>query len=42
MYKQGIGFMTMLMASTMGNRVLIPLLLIVIGALLIIAGKEEE
>ena len=41
MYKTGTGFMTLLTASTMGDRVILPLILLVIGAWLILAGKEE-
>ena len=41
MYKTGAGFIALLTASTLGDRMLVPLLLIVIGAMLILAGKEE-
>lgn len=42
MYKTCAGFMTLLTASTLGDRIFIPLMLVVIGALLILAGKEEQ
>lgn len=34
--------MTLLTASTLGDRLIIPLLMVVIGAYLILTGKEEE
>lgn len=42
MYKTCAGFITLLTASTLGDRLVIPLLMVVIGAWLILTGKEER
>lgn len=42
MYKTCAGFMTLLTASTLGDRLVIPLLMVVIGAWLILEGKGER
>lgn len=42
MYKTCAGFITLLTASTLGDRLVIPLLMVVIGAWLILEGKGER
>lgn len=42
MYKQGAGVITMMLATTMGDRLIIPILMIIVGAMLMAMGKGEE
>ena len=42
MYKTCAGFITLLTASTLGDRLVIPLLMVVVGAWLILEGKGER
>lgn len=42
MYKTCAGFIALLTASTLGDRLVIPLLMVVIGAWLILEGKGER
>lgn len=42
MYKTCAGFITLLTASTLGDRIFLPLLMVAIGALLISMGKEGK